>query len=255
MTDPKTIDSHCHIQHGRFDEDRDKIISMAKEKMHFMIESGANPEWNRGAIEISEKHRGFVYPTLGLHPMDAQKMDDKRFDEEIEYIRNNKDKIVGVGEVGMDHHWEKDPELQELQKVRFKRFIKLANEIDKPLVIHSWDAEQDAVDILAEYAKVPVVMHSFSGKPPVLQDALDNGFYISFTTMILSSRNHKKLAKKTPLDRIFLETDSPYLGPERKRNVPWNTLLSAEKIATVKDVDRNEVLENAIKNARRIFRI
>lgn len=255
MEQIKTMDTHCHLQHSWFDEDRDSVIAEAKKRMHFIIESGARPDWNRGAIALSEKHKGFIYATAGLHPMDAQKASASDFEKEIDFIRESKGKIVGVGEVGLDYHWEKDEKIRALQRERFSRFISLADEIGKPLVIHSWDGEVDAVDILSREASGTVVMHCFSGKKEELLKALDLGYYISFSTQILASKNHRRLAKFTPLERMLLETDAPYLGPNREKNMPWNTLLAAEKIAAVKDVEVGDVVKVALENAKKVFGI
>ena len=177
------------------------------------------------------------------------------FEAELDWIRLNKDKIIGVGEVGLDYHWEKDEKMQALQKERFSQFISLANEINKPIVIHSWDGEADAVDILSREVKVPVVMHCFSGKVDVLLRAIELGYYISFSTQILASKNHRRLAKNTPLEVMLLETDAPYLGPNREKNMPWNTLLAAEKIAVIKGVTVEEVVKVALGNAKKVFGI
>lgn len=249
------MDTHCHLQHNWFDEDRDEVIARAKKNMYFIIESGANAAWSRGAISLSEKHKGFIYATAGLHPIDAQKLSKADFEAELDWIKLNKDKIIGVGEVGLDYHWEKDEKMQALQRERFSQFIVLANEINKPIVIHSWDGEADAVDILSREAKVPVVMHCFSGKVDVLLRALELGYYISFSTQILASKNHRRLAKNTPLEVMLLETDAPYLGPNREKNMPWNTLLAAEKIAVIKDVTVEEVVKVALSNAKKVFGI
>ncbi|NOQ56115.1 MAG: YchF/TatD family DNA exonuclease [Nanohaloarchaea archaeon] len=255
MANIKTMDTHCHLQHKWFDDDRDEVIARAKKEMYFIIESGANAPWSRGAIKLSQKHKGFIYATAGLHPIDAQKMSKVDFEKELDWIRENKDKIVGVGEVGLDYHWEKDEKMQALQRERFSQFISLANEINKPLVIHSWDGEADAVDILSREVKVPVVMHCFSGKVDVLLRAIELGYYISFSTQILASKNHRRLVKNTPLEVMLLETDAPYLGPNREKNMPWNTLLAAEKIAGIKDVSVDEVVKVALGNAKNIFGI
>ncbi|MBW6461666.1 MAG: TatD family hydrolase [DPANN group archaeon] len=253
MKDIKTMDTHCHLQHNWFDEDRDAVIALAKKKMYFIIESGANAVWSRGAISLSEEHKGFIYATAGLHPIDAQKLSKVDFEAELDWIRQNKDKIIGVGEVGLDYHWEKDETMQALQRERFSQFIALANEINKPIVIHSWEGEADAVDILSREAKVTVVMHCFSGSVDVLLKALELGYYISFSTQILASKNHRRLAKNTPLEMMLLETDAPYLGPNREKNMPWNTLLAAKKIAVIKDVTVEEVVKVTLSNAKKVF--
>ncbi|MBW6451499.1 MAG: TatD family hydrolase [DPANN group archaeon] len=255
MEQMKVIDIHCHLQHEMFDKDREQIIKTAKNKMQFLIISGARPDWNRDAIKLSEENPNFVYATIGVHPIDLQKMTEDEFEKELTYTKEVSDKIVGIGEVGLDYHWEKDETKQKIQSERFKRYIQLANKLEKPLIIHSWEADKETIKILHDNNAKSVVMHCFSGKLDTLKEALSLGYYISFSTMIAFSKHHKKLAKNTPLDKIFLETDSPYLDPTHIRNVPWNTLIVAEKIAKVKDLTKEEVIFAAINNAKKVFGI
>ena len=249
----RPVDTHAHIQHEKF-KDREQIIKDTVEKTEFTIVSGANKEWNREAIKIAEENKT-IYATVGLHPMDAQKVTEKELNDELIFIEENKDKIVGIGEVGLDYHWEKDESKRDIQKERFIKFIELANKLNKPLVIHSWDAEADAVEILKEHAKVQVIMHCFSGKRDILEKCIEHGYFISISTMVLMSKNTKKIAKNTQLDRILLETDARYLDPDHDINYPWKTSLSAKKIAEIKDITTEEVIEQTTKNARDVFGI
>ncbi len=249
----KPVDTHAHIQHERY-KNREQVIQDTIKKTEFTIISGANREWNREAIKIASKHSN-LYATIGLHPLDAQKLSADEFKKELKYIEDNKDNIVGVGEVGLDHHWEKDEDMRTLQKERFIMFIELANKLNKPLVIHSWDAEPDAIEILKKHAKTSVIMHCFSGKRETLEKCLDLGYYISISTMILMSKNTKKIAKNTPIEKMLLETDAPYLDPDHDINYPWKTELSAKKIADIKDITTEEVIRQTTKNAREVFEI
>jgi TatD DNase family protein len=204
---------------------------------------------------------------LGYHPTEGGSDPEKI----IELIRKNRNKIVGIGEVGLDYHWEKNPEKREKQKEVFSKFIELAVELKKPLVIHSWDAEGDCFEMVKN-VDVPVIFHCFSGSRELAEDILKKGFCISFSTQVLFSKNHKKLAKLVPLSQMTLETDSPFLSPYKfadnsgkaelarsgfdpARNYPWNVKLSAAKIAEIKKVDAAEVLEKTAENAEKIFRL
>jgi len=251
----KTVDIHCHLQHEKFTPNRDEVIAEAKQKMKFLIVAGANPEWNRGAITLSEKHKGFIYAVIGLQPVDAIKHSEKEFGAELEFIRKNAKKIVGIGEIGLDHHWVKDEKERELQKERFERLLTLAEELNLPVVIHSWDAEAEAVEILAQHTLKNVVMHCFSGPKDVMEKALANGYYISFSTAIAFSKSAKKLARDCPLERCLVETDAPYLDPEKKINMPWNTAIVVKKIAEAKKLPEETVLEQVVKNAKLVFGI
>ncbi|NOR85709.1 YchF/TatD family DNA exonuclease [archaeon] len=255
MIDLKNItDTHCHLQHERFSEDLDSVLINIEEKMAFVIVSGANILWNREAIKISSKSKN-IYSTIGLHPIDAAKLSKKEFDNELKYIEDNSDLIVGIGEIGLDWHWEKDETMREIQKERFILFLKLAKKLDIPVVIHSWDAESEVLNILESEKMKKVVMHCFSGDLSELSRALNLGFYISVSTVILRSKGTRKIARDCPLDKMLLETDAPYLWLNGKRNVPWNTEVAAEKIAQIRKITTAQVLEATLKNAKRVFGI
>lgn len=251
----KTLDIHAHLQHDKFKGILDDVIKQAKERMYFIIVSGANIEWNREALRLAASHSKFIYATLGLHPCDAIEMNEKRFAEELEFIKKNRRNIVGVGEVGLDYHWVHEKDKQLLQIERFRQFIGLAKEINKPLIIHSWDADLEAIKILREGDASNVIMHCFSGKGEVMKEALNAGFYISFSTQILFSKTLRKNARDCPIEKMFIETDAPYLDPNRGTNMPWNTLLAAEKIAEIKKTEAKEVVKSSLANSRKIFGI
>ncbi len=251
----KVIDVHCHLQHEKFSQNRDDVIAQAKEKMEFLIIAGANPQWNRGAISLSQKHKGFIYAVIGLQPVDAIKHSEKEFFEELEFIRKNAKKIVGIGEIGLDYHWIKDEKEREIQRQRFEKLLSLAEELQLPVVIHSWDAEAEAVRILSKHKLKGVVMHCFSGSKEVMEKALALGYYISFSTAIAFSKTAKKLARDCSLERILVETDAPYLDPAKGINMPWNTAIVIKKIAEAKKLSEEEVLAKVVENAKRVFGI
>lgn len=251
----KLIDIHCHLQHEKFTPNRDEVIAEARAKMEFLIVAGANPGWNRGAISLSEKHKGFIYTVMGLQPVDAIKHTEKEFVDELEFIRKNARNIVGIGEIGLDYHWVKDEKEREIQRKRFEKLLVLAEELKLPVVIHSWDAEADAVEMLSRHKLAAVVMHCFSGPAEVMEKALALGYFISFSCAIAFSKSAKKLARGCPLERILVETDAPYLDPAKGINVPWNTAVVIKKIAEAKKISEKEVLSKIVENARIIFRI
>ena len=251
----KYIDVHCHLQHEKFTPNRDEVIAEARRKMEFLIVAGANPQWNRGAISISEKHKGFIYAVIGLQPVDSVKHSEEEFEEELEFIRKNAKKIVGIGEIGLDYHWIKDDKERAIQRERFEKLLELAQELKLPVVIHSWDAEADAVEILSKHNLKAVVMHCFSGDKVVMEKALSLGYYISFSTAIAFSKSAKKLARDCPLERMTIETDAPYLDPAKGINMPWNTAIVVKKIAETKKISEEKVLEQIVKNAKNVFGI
>jgi TatD DNase family protein len=170
----------------------------------------------------------------------------------LKLIEENKDKIVGIGEAGLDYHREEDLEKRDRQKVVFEKFICLTKRLKLPLVIHSWDAEEDCFGMVTGRG-IPCIFHCYSGSVDLAKRIVDAGFFVSVSTHVCFSKDHKKIARAVPLDSMLLETDSPFLDPERKRNMPWNIKLSAEKIAKEKGITKEKVLWAARENAIRVF--
>jgi TatD DNase family protein len=247
------IDIHAHLCFGDYDKDMDSIIAKCKQELSGVIVGSARYDEGVETLELCSEHPGFLFPTIGFHPTEGGKDPEKI----IELIKSNSEKIVGVGEVGLDYHWEKDPEKQKIQKERFSKFIELAEYLKKPIVIHSWDAERDCFEMV-ESSKVKAVFHCFSGKRDLANEIISNGFCISISTQVLFSKNIRKIAKDIPLDKLLLETDSPFLSPNKEqdpRNYPWNIKLAAKKIAEIKKKTEEEVLQKAKENAIRVFNL
>jgi TatD DNase family protein len=242
------IDVHAHLAFPDFDGDRDEVLTRCRKELSAVIVSSARYDEGLKALGIAKANPGFAFVTLGYHPTDG----GTDYDRVLELIRKNENRIVGVGEVGLDYHWEKDLKKRSEQKTVFQEFINLAKELKKPLVIHSWDAEWDCFDMVKD-SGLDCVFHCFSGSEELVQQVVDAGFYISMSTHVVFSKHHKKLAKVIPLDRMLLETDSPFLDPSHKKNYPWNIKLSAGKIAEIKGLTKEEVLKAAKENAIRVF--
>ncbi len=242
------IDIHAHLAFPDFDVDREEVIGRCREELSAVIVSSARYEEGVKALEIGKRHKGFVFVTLGYHPTEG----GENHERVMQLIRENKDRIVGIGEVGLDHHWEKDQKRRDHQKYVFRDFIELAAELKKPLVLHTWDADWDCFDMVKD-AGVPVLFHCFSGPKELADQIIDSGFYISVSTHVVFSKHHRKLAKIIPMDRLVLETDSPFLDPNHEKNYPWNIKLSAGKIAKIKQTTSEKVLAAAKENAIRFF--
>ncbi|UCC91319.1 MAG: TatD family hydrolase [Candidatus Aenigmatarchaeota archaeon] len=245
------IDIHAHLCFGDYDKDMEQVIARCKEELAGVIVSSARYDEGLKTLSLTSKHPGFLFPTLGFHPTEGGK-DPKKI---TELIKSNSERIVGVGECGMDFHWEHNPEKQQKQKEIFSKFIELAEKLSKPLVIHSWDAENECFEMVKD-SKVDVVFHCFSGKRDLANEIVSRGFYISISTQVLFSKNIRKISKDIPMDKLLLETDSPFLSPDKEkdpRNYPWNIKLAAEKIAEIRGISKNEVLEKAKENAIRVF--
>lgn len=246
------IDIHTHLCFSEFDRDREEIIAKCKKELSAVIVSSARYEEGLDVLKTTEKHPKFLFATLGYHPTEGTEPD-----KVLELIKNNRKRVIGIGEAGLDFHGEQNLEKREEQKNIFLKFINLAEKLKKPLVIHSWGAERECFELVRN-RDLLCVFHCFSGKKEIAEEVIKNGFYISISTQILFSKNIRKIAKVTSLEQLLLETDSPFLPPDRNkdpRNYPWNIKLSAEKIAEVKKTTAGKILEEAEENAIRAFNI
>lgn len=243
------IDIHAHLCLPEFEKDLGQVIEKAREEIDGVIVSSARLEEGKKVLELVKKHHGFLFATLGYHPTEGTDPDGV-----LKLIDQNHDKLVGIGEAGLDYHWESDLRKRDQQKVIFRRFIAAAEKYRLPLVIHSWDAEPDCFAMVRD-SKLKCIFHCFSGEPELAKQIVDRGFYVSLSTNICFSKNLRKIARAVPLESMLLETDSPFLDPERKRNVPWNIKLSAEKIATEKGITKQAVLIAAKENAVKAFNL
>jgi TatD DNase family protein len=257
------IDVHAHVCFPDYGEKPEKIAKECQKHMDAVIVTSARYEESVQALELCEKYSR-LFPSIGCHPVEGDH--PKKI---MQLVRENKDKIVGIGEVGLDHHWVKDPQKREQQETVFSDFIKLAEELQKPLIIHSWDAEEECFGMV-RHLDIPVVFHCYSGTRELAEKILRMGFYISFSTQVLFSKAHRKLAKVVPLEQMTLETDSPFLSPysylkakgeearlkpgfNPAKNYPWNIKFSAEKIGELKHVEPEKVLWKTKENAVKIF--
>ena len=266
----KLIDIHAHLEHARFNRDLDKVISRFKKAGgKFVINSGVNPETNKKALELSEKF-DVVKVSFGLYPIDAlakeieageaegflrgiEKFD---VDEELEWIEENKDKCVAIGECGLDYNWKdfQTDELREKQKEVFRKILKLAKKINKPVIVHSRKAEADAIEILEELDMKKVVMHCFSGKKALIRRCVENKWFFSVPPVIKRLQHFVTLVGIVPLEKLLTETDAPYLSPVAgKRNEPANVVVTIEEIAKIKGLGKAEVGERIFNNAVGLF--
>ena len=253
------IDTHCHLEQSDYSKDRDVVIERCKHQLQAVVISCSNFKHFNTTLQLVRQHKGFVFAATSVHPQYVKEIDEKELRKYFEMIRSNKENIVAIGETGLDYNWIKETEWQEKQKQLFIRFIDLANQLLLPLVIHSRDAAETVVDILEKYKTKSVQMHMFT-KRALLKRVIDNGWLISVNTLLLRSKNVKKIVRDCPLEQLMLETDSPWLGIDKDgklkpkdivRNEPIAVRLVAEKIAQIKkikieNVDR-QTTENAIK--------
>lgn len=242
------IDAHCHLDDKKFDKDRDVVIEESKKTLKAIINSSSSFESNAKNLKLADN--SFIYCTLGLDPVSCLKQN--KVDESIEFIRKNEKKAVAIGEVGIDFHWEKQP---EKQAENFSRFIELANELNKPLLIHSRESMPEVLELLKK-AEVPVVIHCFSGNQQQAIECIDRDYLLSINTNYCFLSGKKGLINQMDLDNMLTETDSPYNHPERKgRNEPKNVSSIVEFISKAKETSFSEVDKITTRNTERIFRI
>ena len=257
------FDSHSHYNDEKFNEDREDIIQETfKEGITRFICAGYDIISSKKSLEISKKYN-FIYSICGISPNDIPQSEAelwKSITEITKIIKQNKDKkLLAIGEIGLDYYWNKDN--KELQKQAFIQQIKLANEMNLPIVIHSRDAAVDTLEILKSY---PVdkkgVFHCCQLNQEMIRQALELGYYISFAGSITfkNAKNAENCVKIVPIEKILIETDSPYLTPEPnrgKRNDCRNVKYVAKKIADIKEMQLEEVAKMTYKNAMKIFGI
>ena len=249
-------DTHCHLDFPEFNPDREEVIARAQSQgIDFIVNIGSSLAGSRVSLELSRRY-DFIYASVGLHPHEADKYDQNTHAELVELAKC--DKVVAIGEIGLDYY--RNYSKAENQKKLFSSLLKLAKERNLPVIIHNRLAQQDTVEILKGYLPLAAVVHCFSGDETFLKECLDLGFFVSFTCNITYKKadNLRRLVSKAPLERLFLETDCPFLPPEGfrgRRNEPVYVKLLAQEIARIKGVDFQEVARITTENAKIFFNI
>lgn len=248
----KLIDSHAHMDSEQFNEDREEVFNRIKEKMDFVVNIGYNLESSKKGVEYSKKY-DFIYAVVGVHPDDIEGYDDK-LEAELEELAKN-EKVLAIGEIGLDYHWMTHP--KEIQQDIFRRQMRLAERCNKPIVIHSREAMEDTLKILKEFPNVKGIFHCYPGSVETALQVIDN-YYLGIGG-VLTFKNAKKLVEvveKIPLDKLILETDCPYMAPtpfRGKRNEPIYVEYVAKKIAEIKGITYEEVVEATNRNTRKAY--
>ena len=250
------IDSHAHLADAAFDEDRDAVIARSREAGAVCIVSiGESIAAADRAAGIAASHPRFVYHTAGIHPHDAADFDDAR---DVEAIRRHVARgAVAVGECGLDYHYDRSP--RDAQRHAFECQLRLAKELDRPVVVHSREADADMQAMIGAAADGGVrgVLHCFTGPHSVAEVALSAGWFISFSGIITFKKwDDVALLRLVPDDRLLVESDSPYLAPvpfRGKRNEPAFVPRTIERLASVRATDANALAETTADNARRFF--
>lgn len=252
------FETHAHYGDYKFNEDRHKLLMSMKENgVGNIIEVGAGINSTKDAISLSEKY-DFIYAAIGIHPSEVADIDESHMDWLLSL--SSKEKVVAIGEIGLDYHYD-EPE-HFVQKKWFKRQLKLAKEAGLPVIIHSRDAAKDTLDIIKSDCAIENggVIHCFSYSLEMARIYIDMGFYLGVGGVI-TFKNSKKLVEvvaNVPLNKIVIETDAPYLAPEPyrgKRNCSIYLKYVIDKIAEIKGISQQEVIDITEANAKKLYRL
>ncbi|MFB6469315.1 TatD family hydrolase [Cytobacillus sp. Hz8] len=252
------FDTHAHLNDEQFNDDLIEVIERAKNAgVTDMVVVGFDRPTIKRAMELTDQYE-FIYACIGWHPVDAIDMtdDDLKWIEEL----SGHPKVIALGEMGLDYHWDKSP--KEIQHDVLRKQIRLAKKVNLPIVIHNREATSDIMMILKEEhaEEVGGIMHCFSGSVEVAKECLAMNFYISLGGPVTfkNAKKPKEVAEAVPLNKLLIETDCPYLAPHPyrgKRNEPSYVKLVAEQIAELKGITFEEVAEATTKNAKKLFGI
>ena len=249
------IDSHAHYDDEAFDSDRDELLVRVHESgVKYIINMGCNMERSRFSVEYANKFT-FIYAAVGIHPEDV----DKAPADYLEQLRKwaADPKVVAIGEIGLDYHYEK--ESRENQLIILEKQIQLANELNMPIIFHDRESHEDTLNLLKKY-KPKGVLHCFSGSVEMAKEIIKLGMYIGLGGAVTFKNAVKpcEVAKFVPEDRLLIETDAPYMTPVPFRGKRCDSLYipyTAEKIAELRGVSAQEILDLTDKNARTLFNI
>ncbi|MDD5174270.1 MAG: YchF/TatD family DNA exonuclease, partial [Candidatus Omnitrophica bacterium] len=252
------IDTHCHLDFKDFDSDRDSVLDRAKEAgVVRIINVASSVEGTRRSLELAGKY-DIVYASIGVHPHDAGDVTDKVI-EDFRVLAEN-DKVVAVGEVGLDYYRNLSPKDKQVEA--FKKFIHLAGSLKLPLIIHSREADQDLISVLkSEKTEGQAgVIHCFSGDEQFLKECLELGLNISFTSNLTfkKAQTLREIARTVPIERVLLETDAPYLAPEGmrgKRNEPAYLPRLVDEWVKLTGLSKGDVERITTHNANELFKL
>jgi len=247
------IDCHTHLEQKDYDPDRDEVIKRCESAgLKAIITCCAHPDDIDVTMRMLDKYPNFIFATASIHPEYIAGISDEWLGKILSFLKDPR--VVGVGETGLDFKAAHTEELRKRQAELFKKFIDVAEESKRPLVIHARGAFKEAIDVLESNGAKRVAMHFFSARDQ-LKRVIDNDWYITVNTTVYRSKKMKKIVRDMPIEKILLETDAPWLGLEGRRNEPIAVKGVAEKIAEVKKCSFSEVWYRCGKNAAELFRL
>lgn len=250
------FDTHAHLNDSAFDADRDALITGLKDKgVDFVMNAGCSLRSSRDCIALAEKYP-FIYASIGSHPDAADEVCEELMETYLQMSRHPK--VKAIGEIGLDYYYEDFD--RQIQLRAFRMQMELARQADLPVIVHERDAHADGMDVVQEFPDVTGVFHCYSGEAEMAKQLVKKGWYIGFTG-VLTFKNARKAvetAQAIPIERIVLETDCPYMSPEPyrgRRNDPGRLIHMAEKLAQIRSLPVEKVIEITTENAKRLYRI
>ena len=257
-TEYKIFDSHAHYDDEEFDNDRKEVLEELKnEGVIGIMNCSSSYESIAKTCELINTY-DFIYGAVGIHPENADEFKDEMLDEFKDIIKKNP-KVKAIGEIGLDYYWDENPD-KEIQKDVFRRHMKLAEELNLPVIIHDRDAHEDTLNIIKEFPNVKGVVHCFSGSVEFAKECLKLGYYIGVTGVVTFKNAKKvvKVVKEVPVERLLVETDCPYMAPEPnrgKRNKSSYIKYVIEKISEIKEINPKEFNLKVNENLQNLFKI
>lgn len=259
------VDSHCHIDGEQFNDDRDEVIKRAEAagvKMMLVVGTGEATDFDnfQRVVDLAEAHEN-IYCSIGIHPHDAKTL-GKTEEEKLINLAKSSKKVIGWGEIGLDYYYDHSP--RDKQREVFIRQIRIAKELNLPIIIHSRDADDETVEILTQECSYPEfrggIMHCFGGTPLMAEDLMKIGFMISFAGNVTfkKAENLRDSARIVPLDKLLIETDCPYLTPipfRGKRNEPMFVAETAKFLADLYEIDTEKLAKQTSKNFCEFFNL
>jgi len=251
------FDTHAHMDDCAFDADRSELLAaLPRQGIELVLNPGCSLASSRNVDKLTREY-DYIYGAVGSHPDVADEVSEAVLEEYRTLCKNNP-KIVAIGEIGLDYHYEDIP--RDIQKHAFRMQMALARELKLPVIVHERDAHEDGMKIVEEFPEVTGVFHCYSGSLEMARWLVSRGWYIGFTG-VLTFKNARKaveVASNLPLERIVLETDCPYMSPEPfrgKRNDPGKLYRMAERLAQLRDMTVEEIHAITVENGKRLYRM
>ena len=250
------FETHAHLNDPAFDEDRAELLDTFRDaRVGLVLNAGCSLESSKDCIALAERYP-WIYASVGTHPDSADEVSEEVLEAYRQMCRH--EKVKAIGEIGLDYYYETIP--RDVQQRAFRMQMRLAQELDMPVIVHERNAHDDGMTIVKEFPKVKGVFHCYSGSAEMARQLVNMGWYIGFTG-VLTFKNARKAvetAQRIPLERIVLETDCPFMAPEPyrgKRNHPGYLMQMALKLAQIREMDVEDVIRVTTENAKRLYRI